>query len=235
MNKLIAIHQPNFIPWLGYFHKILQVDQFVFLDDVKYSASGGMYPRRTRINSKHGPKWLAAPIKNLKNSNQKKINTLEFDSVENLVRIVRSALKENYEDYPHFREVNEFIMDLASSADKNLSKFNMKVIEQTAKLLLEKPAEFKLSSELGVSSTGTERLIEIAEKLEASEYLSGSGSSGYLVNSEFSRRGVSLRFQEHLTYAYAQRESDEFVEGLSILDPLMNLGFSGTKEILHRC
>ena len=235
MNKLIAIHQPNFLPWLGYFHKILQVDQFVFLDDVKYSASGGMYPRRTRINSKHGPKWLAAPVKNLKDSNQKMINTLELESAENLARVIGSALKSNYEDYPHFREVNDFIMDLAGSAEENLSKFNIRVIEQTANLLIEKPAEFKLSSELGVSSTGTERLLEIAEKLEASDYLSGSGSSGYLVNSEFSRRGIGLRFQEHPTYAYPQRETDEFVKGLSILDPLMNLGFSGTKEILNQC
>jgi hypothetical protein len=235
MNKLIAIHQPNFIPWLGYFHKISQVDQFVFLDDVKYSASGGMYPRRTRINSKHGPKWLAAPIKNLKDSNQKMINTLEIESVNDLVKMIGSTLKDNYEDYPHFREVTDFIMDLAGSAERNLSKFNINVIEQTAKLLLKNPPEFKLSSELGVSSTGTERLIDIAEKLEAGDYLSGSGSNGYLINSEFSRRGIGLRFQEQLTYIYPQRETDEFVKGLSILDPLMNIGFSGTKEILNQC
>ena len=232
---MIAIHQPNFIPWIGYFHKISQVDEFVFLDDVIYSASGGMYPRRTKITSNSGPKWLAAPIANLRYSNQKKINLLELDSRQNLVGVLGKGLDDSYKQHSHFEEIYDFMMEIAASAEKNLSSFNINVIKKITNLVVSKPVKFTLSSNLRIDSKGTDRLIEIAKSLDADVYLSGSGSSGYLSESEFIRSGIELRVQESLPYNYPQRNTNEFIKGLSILDPLMNLGFTGTRELLRKC
>ena len=62
MNRVVAIHQPNFFPWLGYFDKIARSDVFIFLDDVQFPKTGGVWSNRVKILIGGEARWSTAPI-----------------------------------------------------------------------------------------------------------------------------------------------------------------------------
>ena len=62
-NLIVGIHQPNFMPWLGYFYKIMQSDIFIFLDDVQFQKTGASYTNRVSLNINSESKYFTVPIK----------------------------------------------------------------------------------------------------------------------------------------------------------------------------
>lgn len=219
MSKIIAIHQPNYIPWLGFFYKIHQADTFVFLDDVQYSNKG-MHDFHY-IKTPQGRFRLKMPVKVSfgDNINQVVINNSIFWRESHL-----KQLESNYKKAPYFKDVYQDIAELFSVNVDNMSVLNKMII----KFIAEKfgiSTVFISSSELDITNKDkNERIFEICQKVDASVYYSGTGASVYQNESDFIGKGIELKYSTFKPFIYPQFWGN-FEPNVSVVDYLMNCGY----------
>ncbi|MBL27192.1 MAG: hypothetical protein CMM50_06540 [Rhodospirillaceae bacterium] len=224
---IVAIHQPNYLPWLGYFRKIADADAFVFLDDAQFTKNS--YINRTRVLNAGKPRWLTIPVSvSLGQS---------IDQVAPARPDWRAAhldsLKGFYAQTPNFREGFALLRDLFESAPTDsLAAINRHLIEGISDIL-GLTTRFHTSSELGATDlSADDRLIALCRKLDpAPMYLSGRGGANYQDPVKFSTAGVGLRYTDFMPKPYPQIGGD-FVPGLSVVDALFNIGVEGTRAAL---
>lgn len=218
-NRVVAIHQPNFFPWLGYFSKIKHADIFVFLDDVQFIKKGSSYTNRVSINMHGVAKYVTAPIK--RKQGVWDINESEFLDDRWRGKFIKQ-LQTNYAKAPFFKEYKDFIFDLINFRSNNLSAFNINAIREISKLL-KFEVNFLLSSELNCESASTQRLIDIILAVKGSEYLSGFGGDNYQEKELYEKNGITLSYSTFKHPVYGQGDNT-FVSGLSIIDALFYVG-----------
>lgn len=229
---VVAIHQPNYWPWLGYFAKILIADHFVFLDDVQFS--NGSYTNRVKILKDGTPGWLTLPVTKRFGQTIVDVSLAQPD----WARRQLDTIKNYYKDADCFSEVwstiNSMVCEISDISDRKLAKVNAFLIRSLCDRL-DLPCQFSLASEYRLSEgSGDDHLLALLTQFGGDTvYLSGSGGATYQDESKFAERGVGLRYLrfEHPTYAQG---TAEFISGLSILDPLFRLGWSGTQDLLHK-
>lgn len=232
-HSIVAIHQPNFFPWLGFFDKIALADTFIFLDDVIYSASAGMYPRRTQILVNNQKQWIAAPLLSPKEANQRNIAELQIREFNSFEGNFKEKI-ENYSGHPHFPEVIEFLDSLFKAEFTHLADFNINAIKSLVEKIDLPVTNFLRSSDLNIETSGTQRLVDLCRAASGDCYLSGRGSSSYLQLEVFDKSKLKIVFQPKSSYTYIQQIDKEFIPGLSIIDALMNVGFKELSNIFNR-
>lgn len=218
MKRTIAIHQPNYIPWLGYFFKIHQADCFVFLDDAQYSTSG--MHNYHYLKTRTGPQRIKIPVQQ---SLGDKINEVRLKNDLDWEKKHLQLLKDNYQQADHFEEVYADFEALLREDYKHLSELNVSII----KFLCEKlgiQSEFLNSSELDIHSVREERIIDICMALEGEIYYSGTGARAYQNEENFLRKGILVKYSEYKVFEYRQQFSD-FQANVTVLDFLMNHGY----------
>ena len=218
---LVAIHQPNFFPWLGYFDKIRRADIFVFLDGVDYprSGSGGMgsWCNRVRINVGGAPHWLTAPVKRM--ALGQPISAARIDDSKPWRRKALKTLRGAYAKAPNCDAALEFLSPLLLRETDNLADYNMANIQAIATRLGLQTC-FVRESDLSLDGTATERLINIVTALGGTGYLSGGGAGDYQQEDLYARAGIDLVMQGFEQRPY--RPAADFLPGLSIIDYLMH-------------
>lgn len=220
---ILSVHQPQYLPWLGFFDKIRQSDGFVYLDQVQYKERE--YQNRNRIRTKEGWSWLTVPVKSA-GAGRQIINEVQVDNELDWRKKHWSSLKANYSKARFFKPYEHFWEELYSRNWGKLLDLNVYIID----FLLQ---EFKIKtpvyyeSQIGTSSTATDRIIEICRKLKSDTYLSGQGGKDYLEEEKFKEAGITLAYQqfEHPRYqqVYAQKE-EGFIPNLAAIDLLFNEG-----------
>ena len=217
--KTIATHQPNYIPWLGYFYKIYQSDIFVFLDDVQFSKKG--MHNYHYIKSSEGPIRIKIPVTH---SYYDKINAVKISDGRDWRRDHLKLLETNYKNAPYFQEVySDFEKLLVEGPKEMISDLNITIIEFICNKL-GIPYEFKKSSELNINSVKEERIIDICKALDGEVYLSGTGAKAYQEEVNFNNNGLQLKYSEYKIFNYPQQFGD-FQSNVTILDFLMNCGY----------
>ena len=224
-NKIVAIHQPNFLPWIGYFHKIANVDKFVYFDNVQLPG-GKSFCYRTKILFNNGKdKWLSIPL--LGKSDKSLIMDTKIDIKQNWKYKHLRTLSWNYKTHPFFDEIYEIIESVYKIESQFLIDYNIPLITKISEYL-ELDTEFICSSKISNDSNlkGLDRIIEINEFCGAKEYLSGNGagSKRYMDERYFTEKDIVLKWQEFEFRKYPQLNSQEFIPGLSIIDLLFNCG-----------
>ena len=200
----VAIHQPNFAPWLGYFHKFAQCDLFVFLDDAQFSKNG--YTNRVRIR---GSRWLTIPVST---SLGTPINECLVGNSKFLQRVegqLRAA-------YGASAVVEAFLEQVGTVESERLVDVNYVTIDFLARELGVKTASVR-ASELGVATTGTQRLVDIVRSVDGTSYLSVAVGHSYQDPGLFAQAGIQLEYTDFRHPVYDQGDTD-FVPGLSALD-----------------
>ena len=219
--KTIAIHQPNYLPWLGYFYKIAHCDIFVFLDDVEFTKQS--FTRRVHIRK---AKWsqekayLIIPLQ--QHSDYTPINELKIDHTQNWQRRHLNQIKNTYSGAPAYDLLFPLIeewMDISCQYSL-LSKWNQFLIKELSSVLGLKPS-FVCSSELACYDKGAEYNLKITKYLKGSIYLSGKGGHKYQREKDFHRADIQLKYSTFNDTAYAQGQGS-WLGGLSIIDKLMN-------------
>jgi hypothetical protein len=119
--KKIAIHQPNFIPWCGYFYKMISSDLFILFDDVKYSKNNII--NRNKLKSETGEFWITIPVKKMSNQ---LINEVEIRN-NNWENKLIKTIKNRYSSTSYFSKYNERIFSLLSENNKLLITLNIYV------------------------------------------------------------------------------------------------------------
>lgn len=223
----IAIHQPNYLPWLGYFAKISAVDTFVFLDDAAFSK--GSYTNRVQFLCEAKSRWLTVPIRHRQGSLINEISpsnqTWWHSHIDSLANWYKKT-----SGFSEVREDFEGILSEASSKN-NLAEINKFLIIKLAQRL-DLRCRFINSSEFNMTASGTERLVEIVRKIDPNgRYLSGQGGAKYQDPSKFSEAGIRLKYLDFKHPLYPQNTED-FIPGLSIMDAIFSLGWNQVKELL---
>jgi len=230
MRTVVAVHQPNYLPWLGFFHKLLQCDVFVILDDVQIQR--GNWTNRTQILHSGKPRWLTIPI--TRPSGVQEIRTTLIAEDGKWRKSHRGILHDAYRDAPFYRELSELLDQVFACQHESLLEFNLRAVCLTIELLkLSDAQKFVMASSLGVKSQGTARLIDLVKRAGGDSYLCGSGSSGYLEPDSFREASVQLVWQNFFEERHSQLETSTFVPGLSILDSLLLLGPNQTRDYLY--
>lgn len=221
--KSIAIHQPNYLPWLGYFYKIQLADEFVILDDVDYqSGNASSITNRTRIKTSQGELLLSVPV--LKNRDSHHINQIRIDERQPWAKKHLKTLQMAYAKSSHFDEIYALLEPVLSQKFESLALLNETLIRKIcAYLEIEKSLCRSSLLDARESTEKNERIIEICRKLGATVYFSGNGAREYNDEALYVSQGIELRYAQFSAPSYPQLYGD-FVAGLSIVDALFNCG-----------
>jgi len=223
----VCIHQPDFIPYLGFFHRLLETDVFVILDDAQFIKDG--WHHRDQIKSTAGKAWITLPINRddwFKNINEVRLVQPQEWKAKHL-----NLLKENYRKSPHFGEVFRQIEGIYAKNHERLIDINLDFLNFLFACFDLHPKPL-LSSMMGVPGKSTDRLVQMVSQLCADRYLTGTGSRAYLDESKFAERGIQVVWQNFNPPAYQQLHGD-FIPHLSSLDALFNLGPQGARKLLE--
>lgn len=217
---IVSIHQPNFLPWLGFFYKIYRCDIFVFLDNVQFTKNS--FQNRCKIKTPQGVAWLTEPVLIKKKFGQF-TDEVEFNNRLPWRKSHLKTLEMNYKRAPYFERYFPKLEEIYLVKDwKYLSEFNIELIKLICKeLSINK--RFESASQIGVEGKSTSLLIDICRKLNTTSYLSGEGGAKYQEEEEFKKANIKLIYSDFKHSVYPQLWG-EFVEGLSILDLLFNCG-----------
>jgi hypothetical protein len=227
----VAIHQPNFLPWLGYFDKIRRADVFVVLDTAQYSR--GSWTNRVKMLVSGGPSWVTVPIVRAHGGFQS-ISDTQIDNHTPWREKVLKTIELNYRKAPHFDAVFPWLSELIHSPISGIGAYNLSAIRAIMSALHLDLEKLRLASGLGADGTATTLLASLVRAAGGDTYLAGGGASEYQDDAIFSESGVQVRYQAFSHPTYRQLNSSEFVAGLSVVDALMNCGFDGTADLLER-
>lgn len=223
MPGLVAIHQPNFFPWMGYFDKIRRADAFIFLDEVDYprSGSGGMgsWCNRVRLNIQGQAQWVTCPLKRA--ALGVPINQITIDDSQPWRTKLLRTLESNYRRAPRYSEAMALLQPLIQAPVTNLAAFNIAAIKAIATALGLRTRFFH-QSVLPAEGRATELLTSLVRAAGGSAYLAGGGAAGYQEDELFKQQGLALVYQDFAASPYG--DPSRFVPGLSVIDYLMQDG-----------
>ena len=218
----IAIHQANYFPYTGFFHKINQADIFVIQDDVKFVNRSN----RNKIISSSGYTWINVPIK--KGHQSLPIMDVKINNEISWRKINYKKICAGYNKAKFFHLYKDYFENLYNKEWKNIFDLNFETIKQVLSWL-EIKVKIVIESELGVSGQSTERLVNVCKKLGADTYISGIGGKRYLDEKLFEKNKIILKYQNYNPIRYLQHSSKSFIPDLSIIDLLANMGSKSGK------
>lgn len=225
---VVTIHQPDFLPWLGFFDRWAKSDLYIVLDDVQFLRRG--WHNRDEIKTKDGVKWLTVPVVK-KGRGDQIIRDVRIDYGSNWHQKHLGTIEANYKKAPHFDDCFETVCQIYSKKQSFLFDLNMDLLRFVGdELGITSPLAF--ASDYNIHSTGSRRLLDLVKAVSGSAYLTGEGSKAYLNEALFSREKIQVVWQEFEHPVYRQLHG-RFVPMLSVLDFLMMRGESGGKEEVH--
>ena len=222
---LIAIHQPQYLPWLGYLDKIDKADVFVILDNVQFKKNE--WQNRNRIKTAQGCQWITVPVLY---RFPEKINEVMVNNKASWSRKHLQALITNYSKSPYFDNYKSFFEDIFSRNWDRLVDINIEIIKFLISAL-GLNTKLVMASDLQLREGQTERLIDICKMLNGDKYLAGKDGSSYMNLELFDKEGIETIFQEFKHPVYDQLFGD-FEPCMSAIDLLFNCG-NNSLEILR--
>lgn len=226
MAMKLAVHQPNYLPWPGYFMKMAQCDIFVILDTVQFPR-GCSVANRNLIKTPHGPQMLTVPVK------RKGLSLQGYDDVLVLPGWKKKhlkALKLNYRKAPYFAEIFPLLSRLPDT--EYLLHINYAFIKLVYDLIKLETQLVCLSSLPQFADLRKNELIAaLCRHFSADSYLSGSGGAAYNQPEIFEKHGLKLEYLNYQPTTYPQLWGS-FIPNLSIVDMLFNCGTDRTRNLL---
>lgn len=225
--SVISIHQPNYIPWLGYFYKIYSSDIFVFLDDAQFSNEG--MHNYHYIKTPQGSFRLKIPVVGTFGSRIIEVRT--NDALGWKEKHLKTIVA-NYKRAAYFYQVFTQFEDLIMRSYNNLAELNITLITFISHMF-GFSTRFERSSVLGTGKSNEERIIEICEILGGSTYFSGTGAKQYQKEEDFALKGITLQYSDFTPFQY-QQQWEGYQSNVTILDYLMNCGYDWERVVLSQ-
>ena len=233
MGKTVAIHQPNFFPWLGYFAKIASSDVFIFFDDVQFPKTGGTSSNRVKLLISDESRWVTAAIERNYHGTRT-IQEMTYQATVQWREKLLKTIETNYRRHPLYNETMDLIAPLLLSPEANIAEYNIRAITAIVHRLGLDTDKLKRSSTLPHEGSSNELLCSLTQLVGGDTYMCGGGADGYQDEAVFNERGVKLRHQSFVHPIYPQRGREDFVAGLSIIDAAMNLGWTVVGKLLNK-
>tara|TARA_A100001015_G_C15012976_1_gene724092 strand:- start:1265 stop:1969 length:705 start_codon:yes stop_codon:yes gene_type:complete len=222
MHKKIAIMQPTFLPWLGYFSLIDNVDEFIFLDHVQFQKRS--WQQRNKIRTYDSEVWISVPVSSKGKRNQTiKDTEIIYEGQRSALDKILSTIKVNYKKAPFYEIYFEEIASIFDQKPKYISDLNQNIIKWACrKLQINTP--FVKSSSLIVSGSKADLLANICKSQNSRYYISPPGSKVYLdESSAFQNSKISISYFNYIHPKYKQVHG-EFIPYMCVLDLLFNVG-----------
>lgn len=227
--KRVAILQPNYIPWKGYFDLIAAVDEFILYEDVRYTR--GDWRNRNKIKTPQGTQWLTIPVLVTGKYGQK-IHEAKLEHM-NWAAAHWKSIDINYRRAPHFDDIAEWLRPLyLSRSYEGIAELNRHFIEEICRYL-GIDTEISTSRDYDLIEGKTERVADLCVKAGGTEYVSGPAARDYIDDSGFDSRGVKLSWFDYDGYPEYPQQWGDFVHAVSIIDLLMNCGKEAPKYMRY--
>lgn len=217
---IVAGHQPNYLPWLGFFDKMRRCEVFIIEDNVQFERQG--FTNRNKIMTTDGVRWLSVPVEHA--NKPLLINEIKIANrgEPNWGRRHWLTLKHSYCKAPYWGKYSAFFEDTYKREWSMLIDLNMHLIKGIMRFLkIDKP--LVMGSSLGAEGKKTELIIAQCKKVGADVQLAGDGGKDYIDNRRFEQEGIGLVFQEFKHPIYPQT-CKGFVGNLSVVDFLFCTG-----------
>jgi hypothetical protein len=219
---IVAAHQPNFAPWLGFFDKAKAADVLVLLDTVQFIKRG--YQNRARIKGNAGPQWLTVPVVS-KGRYDQATSDVEIEESTNWRGVHLRTLRSVLAKAPHRDALLDVVEPIyARDGTHRLVDLNLALLRAVA-CGFGLTTRLVLASDLELSGSSTELMVSLTKSVGGDVYLSGPTGRRYLEPPLFSDAGLELRYHEFTPGEYPQLHGP-FVAGLSCLDYIANCGFT---------
>ncbi|HEY4372679.1 MAG TPA: WbqC family protein [Burkholderiales bacterium] len=231
MSRTAVIHQPDFMPYLGFFDRLLHADVFVLLDNAQYvNATSRSWTNRDKIKTPQGERWITISVK--KAPRDTAINQIELSDHVDWRGDHLNLLRQNYRQAPFFGEIYPQVEALYAHPFTLLADFNRASIDFLL-ALFDIHVETVLASTLSAGGRSNELLAEILREVGANCYLSGVGARAYFHPEPFDAAGIEVKWQDFPHPVYPQLHGD-FIPYLSSIDLLFNCGIARSREILRK-
>jgi len=211
----VAIMQPYFLPYLGYFQLIAAVDEFIVYDNIKYTKKGWI--NRNRMLSNGADVMFSLPLKNAPN----RLDVVERELAPGPHRWL-AQLKGAYRHAPHYAQSVPLLETIAACPDTNLFRFlHHALLQCCAHLAIDTPIRISSGIAIDHSLAAQDKVMALCEALGARSYINPIGGTGLYAGADFAARGIDLHFLRARPLDYAQSGAAPFVPWLSIVDVLM--------------
>lgn len=218
--RTVAIMQPTYLPWIGYFDLMDQCDLFVLLDTVQFDRRS--WQQRNRIKTAQGERWLTVPVFS-KGKRTQTVRDVQIDRSTKFHEQHLGTIRQAYCKAPYFDSTYRTLENVLRTPHTYLAELTIVLIDWL-KQQLGITTELLRSSALDVEGKRVDLLVSICEAVGATHYLSPAGARVYLEGaSSFEEAGLELCYHNYSHPQYRQLFG-EFLPYLSILDVLFNEG-----------
>lgn len=216
---IAVVHQPQYFPYLGFFHKLAHSDIYIVMDSVEFLRRGLQH--RNTIKTNQGAQWLTVPVFH---AEKQQINEVQIDTELPWARKHWGSLKTNYMPTRYFKQYAADLQDILFQEWQSLCELNLALLKWIMQRL-DIHIPIVRQSDLGVSGQKSDLLINACKAVGADTYLSGSGGRRYMDPALFEAAGVNVVWQTFVYPTYDQLFPDlGFIPNLSILDTLFCCG-----------
>lgn len=225
-----AIMQPSYFPWSGYFNLISKSNKFVFLNDAQYSK--GSWHNRNIIIANNIKHIISVPTK--KSSLSTIIMNKLVDNSTNWQKKHIKIIMQTYSKHPFIEDLLELVDFFKNLKFQNLSELNIEIIKFISNKLNLK-TNFFYSNDFGLIDKRTTKVLQILNRINATVYLSPQGASNYLKEDKFEElTDIKLLFNSYQSIEYKQKNQKKFIDNLSIIDVIANLGWINTETYVKQ-
>lgn len=227
---IITIHQPEHLPWLGFFNKLSKAEKFVILDSVPYRKN--YFQNRNRIMGSNGVQFIGIPAVNAGHIEGTIATTkIAIQGNANWRTKYLNTIKMSYSKHPFFSEVYPILEKAIMLETEYLADINIAIFTSFADRMGVKP-EYVKSSALDVQGAKSDLILDICKNLGSSTYIAGPSGRDYLDMQSFADAGIKVVFNDYHHPSYPQRKAKQFVPYLSALDLFMNCGFDEGRIVI---
>lgn len=224
---VLASHQPDFLPYMGFFYKAARCDTLVFSDDVLYSKKG--MHNWNRIKTPAGPQKLTVPVHS---HHDLRLCEITMADIARSIQGVVKTVDQNYRRAPHYDEgsvILNAMSQFTAFRQLDMVEFNTTVTTLIMECFGIKPRLLTASEDLHLTGHKDERIFQMCEEVGADTYLSGTGAADYHQPEEYEAHGVELIYTGYRPVEYPQLYGP-FVPNLSVVDYVFNCGFTLPEE-----
>lgn len=216
----VTIHQPEHMPWLGFFHKINMADVYVTLDNVQFRKD--YFHNRNQIRAANGKTWITVPVKN-KNAIQI-IKDVEISYDHKWIKRYSNLIDQNYAKSPFYERYIHDLVSIIKNSYSYLCALNIDIIKFLLKNLgIQTKVVHACELQLPHCKGPTAVNWHICKALNAKTYISGISGKEYLDETPFKKDNINVEYQEFHHPIYEQLYKP-FVPLMSVIDLLFNYG-----------
>jgi hypothetical protein len=225
----VTIHQPEHLPWLGFFAKAASADLLILLDTVPYLH--GYFQNRNRLGQHGEPIWLTVPVRHRGHLQTPIREILIDEKARRWQRQYLGRLENALRGAEHADVVVEPLALMVEDGPPKLCELNVRILDWLMDLLdIRTPA--KLASELRIEGRSSDLLARLSERVGAEIYLSGPSGRQYLDLEPFRARSIAVEYFRFVHPRY-ERSGERWVEGLSAVDLLAHAGIERARQIFR--